>query len=221
MEKYGKLTVIEVYKVKQNGRSAKYCKCKCDCGNVIIKRYSEVKNGRIKSCGCLVREILLKRNTTHGLSKSPVHKIYHGMLKRCYDKNHNGYQWYGGKGITVCDEWKNDFKNFHEWAMSNGYEKGLTLDRIDGEKNYTPSNCRWETVHNQHRNMSSNVFIGSEICHDFLKRISEENSLCFETLRYRYYSLKNRGIEPTEYMLINYEKFDGRNKHKPINCQSL
>lgn len=84
---------------------------------------------------------------------------YKGMMSRCYNKNASNYKWYGGKGITVCDEWSNDFLNFRDWALENGYSKELTLDRIDGEKDYCPENCRWITWERQQNNKCNNHIV--------------------------------------------------------------
>ena len=84
---------------------------------------------------------------------------YKGMMSRCYNKNSWNYKWYGGKGITVCDEWRNDFLNFRDWALENGYSKELTLDRIDGGKDYCPENCRWTTWERQQNNKSNNHIV--------------------------------------------------------------
>ena len=84
---------------------------------------------------------------------------YKGMMSRCHNKNSWNYKWYGGKGITVCDEWRNDFLNFRDWALENGYSKELTLDRIDGGKDYCPENCRWTTWERQQNNKSNNHIV--------------------------------------------------------------
>ena len=81
------------------------------------------------------------------------------MMSRCYNKNSWNYKWYGGKGITVCDEWRNDFLNFRDWALENGYSKELTLDRIDGGRDYCPENCRWTTWERQQNNKSNNHIV--------------------------------------------------------------
>ena len=96
----------------------------------------------------------------HGLSKTRLHKIWHSMYCRCYYKSTNQYKHYGGKGIKVCDEWKHmdGFINFYNWAINNGYDEELTLDRIDNEKDYTPENCRWVTSKFQSNHKTNNVF---------------------------------------------------------------
>ena len=101
-----------------------------------------------------------KNAVKHGLSNTRLHRIWHSMYCRCYYKSTNQYKNYGGKGIKVCEEWKHieGFVNFYKWAMANGYKDGLTLDRIDNEKNYSPQNCRWVTYKQQCRNRTNNVY---------------------------------------------------------------
>lgn len=101
-----------------------------------------------------------KNAVKHGLSNTRLHRIWHSMYCRCYYKSTNQYKNYGGKGIKVCEEWKHieGFVNFYNWAMANGYRDGLTLDRIDNEKNYSPQNCRWVTYKQQCRNRTNNVY---------------------------------------------------------------
>lgn len=99
-----------------------------------------------------------KNSVTHGLSGTRLHRIWHSMYCRCYYKSTNQYKNYGGKGIEVCKEWKKDFMNFYNWAINNGYEEHLTLDRIDNNKGYYPENCRWATVKEQANHRTTNVY---------------------------------------------------------------
>ena len=101
------------------------------------------------SCGCLKK---ISQSKTHGLSNSRIFHVWTGMKERCYNKNYPKYKLYGARGIVVCDEWKDDFMTFYNWAMDNGYKEGLTIDRIDVNGNYDPSNCRWTDIKTQNRN---------------------------------------------------------------------
>ena len=98
----------------------------------------------------------LNPNYKHGLKRTRLFSIWSNMKSRCYNQNIKSYSHYGARGITMCDEWKNDFKSFYDWSMSNGYKDDLTIDRIDVNGNYEPSNCRWATIKEQSLNKSTN-----------------------------------------------------------------
>lgn len=142
-QRFGRLEVIGFHGLER--RQAMW-DCRCDCGNMCVKRGYLLRSGQTVSCGCILHDILIERNTVHGLSKHPVYNIWQHMKKRCYNKNCLDYKDYGGRGITVCDEWKDDFRSFYDWSMANGWEKGLYIDRINNDGNYEPSNCRWTTM---------------------------------------------------------------------------
>lgn len=151
-QKFGRWTVLE-----EAGRQkgAVLWKCQCECGTVRNVLARSLTRGASTSCGCYNREVI----TTHGKSKTT--KLYHVwqcMKVRCFVEGSQMWEHYGGRGITVCDEWL-DFETFYDWAMANGYKDGLSLDRIDNDGNYEPSNCRWATSKQQCRNRSTNLML--------------------------------------------------------------
>lgn len=152
---YERLIVVEEFK---EGKIMK-CKCLCKCGNETTVRKSDLVCNKTKSCGCLSKEVKLKINKTHGMTRTRLHNIWTAMKQRCYYPNHISFNSYGGRGIIVCDEWKNDFMSFYNWAMENGYEDGLSIDRIDVNGNYEPNNCRWANNYIQSNNKTNNRYI--------------------------------------------------------------
>ena len=140
----------------------------CDCGTKKLIRTSHVGSGITKSCGCLRREYALsgKSNLKHGFARnSKVHSLHgrwRGIKKRCYAKNTPGFKYYGGRGIKVCEEWKDNFKAFYDWCLSSGYKKNLSIDRIDNNGDYSPGNCTWSTKKEQARNRRTSRIVTIE-----------------------------------------------------------
>lgn len=150
---------------KRDKKRNLYVLCKCDCGKEKVVRLSSLKSGDIKSCGCLrkslAKEMFCKNKfcVKHGLSRTRLYRIWQAMKQRCMNKNRNSFNNYGGRGITVCDCWKDSFERFREWAISNGYSDNLTIDRIDVNGDYCPENCRWITNDEQQNNRRNNHFV--------------------------------------------------------------
>lgn len=162
---FGKLTVIDG--PIRNKRT--YWLCRCGCGTEKAIRQDHLTGGRIVSCGCFRKELIGNSNKTHGMSNTRIYRIWKGLRNRCENENIPQYSDWGGRGITVCDEWRN-FKPFYEWAMSHGYSDDLSIDRIDNNGNYCPENCRWVTEKEQALNRRSNIYL----THDGVtKHISE------------------------------------------------
>ena len=158
-QRFGRLIVIK--KADNYGNGNYKWLCKCDCGNEKEIEKSSLIAGLTKSCGCLHNE---GNRKTHGGKHTRLYHIWLNMKARCYNNNTKEYKYYGGRGITVCDEWKNDFKNFRDWSFDNGYMENVkrnecTIDRIDYNGNYEPSNCRWVDQKIQNRNSRHNKLI--------------------------------------------------------------
>lgn len=156
-KKFGRWTVLELSQ-KGNGK-VKYL-CQCECGTIKEVNATDLVNGKNKSCGCYKIDI----HSTHNLSKDRLYKVWTGIKGRCYNENNPHYKNYGGRGITMCEEWENNFQSFYDWAYANGYDKTVkkgmcTIDRIDVNKGYSPENCRWVDMKTQDNNKRNTIYL--------------------------------------------------------------
>lgn len=161
--KFGRLTVIKKNgkHIFPSGSAAITWECVCDCGNIITTSTANLRSGHAKSCGCYKIDKFVNFNKKHGDSHERLYHIWQGIKARCMNPNDTSYADYGGRGITVCSEWlgENGYDNFKTWSGKNGYKKNLSIDRIDVNGNYEPSNCRWATDMEQASNKRNSVLI--------------------------------------------------------------
>ena len=187
-EKFNRLTLIEPAGFDNINRPIWLCKC--ECGNMKNIRYWDVVQGRSKSCGCLRNEKahdrLIAYNKSHNIKhnecRTRLYNIWSGMTQRCCNQNSHGYKDYGARGITVCEEWMKDYRNFRKWATENGYDDNLSLDRINNDGNYEPSNCRWATNVEQARNRRNNLIVTYKGKTQTLMEWSKELNIKYDVL---------------------------------------
>ena len=150
-KKYNRLTLVRpAYK-----KGTRWIwECLCDCGNITFLESYAVKSGHTKSCGCLYLETRGKTRLVHGGCKelASLYHIWENMKARCFNPKSANYSHYGARGITVCDEWRQDFQSFINWSVANNYEYGLSIERLNVDGNYEPTNCKWIPRNAQGRN---------------------------------------------------------------------
>lgn len=155
-EIHNRLTIISFDKYE---KKRYYWNCQCICGNIKSIRYDVLKSGQTKSCGCLCKELTSDRMTVHGYTKNlkipPEYSCWIKIIQRCTNPKNKSYHRYGGRGITICEEWLNSFENFFHYVGSRP-GKGYSIDRIDNNGNYEPGNVKWSTSLEQNNNLSSN-----------------------------------------------------------------
>lgn len=150
-KRFGRLLVIS----QHNDKGASFWACRCDCGNTKVVKGTSLLIGYTSSCGCLKNERVSLARKTHGMSNSLLYGVWLSMRNRCYDKKNIGYDYYGGRGIVVCDRWRNSFENFAS-DMGEKPSKSHSLDRKDVNGNYEPGNCKWSTPLEQSENKRNN-----------------------------------------------------------------
>ena len=207
-QKFGRLTVLRQApdKIKPSGAHSKMWECKCDCGNIKIISRSSLVSGDTVSCGCYHKEHAHDYGKKHGLTNTKLYTKWSGIVQRCTNPNAIHYDMYGGRGITICDEWRNDFYSFYSWSIENGYKDGLTIDRIANNKGYYPENCRWTDLETQANNTRRNHYITYNNETKTLTQWARLLNVNVETLRYRvnhgnmkdFLELTQRGYEPNE-----------------------
>jgi hypothetical protein len=198
--RFGRWIVRQTAGIAKNNQLLYFCDC--DCGESRIVIGYDLVYGKSKSCGCLSKDMVIKRLTTHNLSGTRIHGIWLAMKGRCYCKNHIAYKNYGGRGITVCPSWKNSFERFYK-DMKKGYKEHLTIDRIDNDGPYCPFNCRWLTRQENYLN-SSRI---KHITLDGVTKTLTEWLIIFKTTRATYGNRVYRyGWSPEEALITKGTK---------------
>ena len=192
-QQFGYLTVIR--EDKDNFKKDHiYWECKCTCGKRRSLQTYQLTSGKVTSCGCMN-----PRNLKHQsiMNRKRLYTIYSSMLQRCYSSKSISYKYYGLKGITVCDEWKNSFDAFAEWAKNNGYNDSLSIERRDNSKNYCPENCCWIPLKDQSKNKSTSVnYFHNGESHN-MKEWCQILGVSYDLAKSRRKQAKKHSIEPS------------------------
>ena len=186
-DKFGKLTVIkEVEPYYVCNKPRRKFKCICECGNTKDILLYCLTSGHTTSCGCEQKRKASISNYKHGLSdKHPLYEVWKNMKNRCNNPNATEYSSYGGRGITICEDWSKNFISFYNWSMLNGWSPTLSIDRIDNNGNYCPENCRWTTSYIQRNNTTKNHYLDYNNRTYTLATLSDYLKIPYNVVRYR------------------------------------
>jgi hypothetical protein len=190
---FGYLTALYVDESKTTPKHL-YWFCKCVCGKTRSLQTNQLTMNRVTSCGCMNQRQV--KNINIGSHKR-LYSTYNAMLSRCHNPNNAAFNSYGGKGITVCEEWRSDFHTFKEWALNNGYSDTLSIDRIDNSKGYSPDNCRWIPLREQQFNRSNNVYYTHNGETHIMFEWADILGLSRELIKSRRKTAKRKNIDPT------------------------
>ncbi len=195
-----------LYEIVAPGKTCYWCRC--SCGTEFEAERYNIICGNTKSCGCLRKKKMLENRQLpkikHGAflkknkKKHKLYQVWDSMRQRCNNPNNKHYKNYGGRGIKVCKEWETDFSSFYNWAIKNGYKKGLTIDRSNNDKGYSPNNCRWITTAEQNRNKRNNVYF-----------IIDGEKKCIKDLCNKYNCSTYKILRMARDGKIKYEYFSG------------
>lgn len=194
-EKFGRLTVIKRSE-KRDSSGNVYWICRCDCGNETEVQGRSLRKGLIVSCGCYHKEKAEFINKKHGKSRTRIYSILCAMKSRCYSQSDEKYPEYGGRGIKICDEWMGEhgFESFIKWAEENGYKQNLTIERIDVDGNYEPSNCRWATPKEQMQNTRRSRYVKYDGEIYSISELADKLNITYMTAWHRFRS-KSFGMD--------------------------
>lgn len=224
-ERYGRLTVTGIVWDEKRKRWA--WECKCDCGKSKIILPSHLKRGLTRSCGCLHDEIVATKAIKYKhktKDNKALYSILHGMMRRCNNENDARYKDYGGRGIKICDEWdnlKDGFDNFCDWSYSNGYEDGLTIERIDVNGDYCPANCKWITIKEQAQNTRKTKWVDYKGERIQLKKLCDRLGVTYDTVHNRIYTLGWNIEKAVETPSQRENSFQSKCREHGINCETV
>lgn len=200
-KKFGRLTVLDAIRERsESGNSRWMWRCKCECGKESIITPNSIVYGNTRSCGCLARErfVEFNKSRSHKYNTTEYKKLwwkYYAIRNRCYNENSSRYKDYGGRGIKVYSEWNDNFDNFVEWALSNGYEEGLTIERVDVNGDYCPENCKFITLEEQANNKRNTVWVEYRGERLSLATLCKNYGLNYHSVHFRLY---HRGMSVEE-----------------------